>query len=538
MKAEFRFKDLLKALPGARWDSSRKAWTYPASPYAATMVLETLKDIAGPVDEEVEALALVQAKIEEIKNQTNLSPIPHTKITPWLHQVRGYHLVCHLPACCLAMEMGVGKSKVVVDYICNYLPEHTLIICPKSVIPVWGKEFAKHGWQAEQLKIVPLLENDLKHRARYAALQLECTTHGRQSIIFIANYEAIWQNDLGRWADRVEWDLVVCDEAHRIKSPSGKASRFIGHLKSQKRIGLTGTPMPHSPLDVYAQYRFLDPSIFGTSFVTFRTKYCRMGGYQNHVVIGFQNMEELNKKFYSIALRVTKDEVLDLPDVIDEERQVTLEPATMKAYKELENDFITQVKEGVIVASNALSKLVRLQQLTSGHCRTEDDVVVHLSDEKADELADLLDDLPAAEPVVVFARFKHDLAAIQRVAAENKRACFELSGRINQLADWQGNHAGSVLAVQIQAGGVGIDLTRARYCIYFSLSWSLGEFLQSQARLHRPGQNHKVTFIYLLAAGTVDMKIFKALEKREEVITAVLEMFHPADKPELATQAT
>jgi SNF2 family DNA or RNA helicase len=122
----------------------------------------------------------------------------------------------------------------------------------------------------------------------------------------------------------------------------------------------------------------------------------------------------------------------------------------------------------------------------------------------------------------VFCRFVQDLATVRSVARVQKRTSFELSGRYKELEQWKNDTTGSVFAVQIQSGGLGIDLTRAHYCVYYSVGFSLGEYEQSQARVHRPGQKETVTYIKLIVRNTVDEKVYKALVEKKNVVEAVL----------------
>jgi len=124
--------------------------------------------------------------------------------------------------------------------------------------------------------------------------------------------------------------------------------------------------------------------------------------------------------------------------------------------------------------------------------------------------------------VVVFCRFHRDLDAVNRIADEAGRRSLELSGRMDELKRWQAGEV-PVLAVQIDSGGLGIDLTRARYAIYYSLGFSLGSYEQSLARVHRPGQTRPVEYIHLLAEGTVDEKVMAALSNRADVVNSVLQ---------------
>ena len=222
---------------------------------------------------------------------------------------------------------------------------------------------------------------------------------------------------------------------------------------------------------------------------------------------------------------------MDLPDAIHERRIVELSTKGRKIYEELDRDFCAQVVEGEIVASNALVKLLRLAQITSGLVSVDTDPpeMVRVDSEKQKAVADLLEDLPADEPVVIFGRFRSDLDAGHAAAKSLKRDSLELSGRRKELEDWQAGKA-PILCVQIQAGGVGVDLTRAAYNFYLSVGYSLGDYEQSLARSHRPGQERTVFYYHILAKDTVDERVYKALKERKNVVESVLADIHKEGK--------
>ena len=437
--------------------------------------------------------------------------------TSWQHQREALAFVKDKPGSMLAMEMGTGKSKVAIDLMDAQDYRRVLIICPLSVVSgVWPGEFAKHS--PTRWDVVPLNHSssvkDKQAQAKAALLRSE-------RVAVVINYESVWREPFGSWAKKQPWDLVVFDESHRLKTPGGVISRYCSRLSDRvpQRLALTGTPMPHSPLDIYAQYRALDKDIYGTSFFRFKSRYAVMGGWSNTQVVGYQNQQELQEKLYSIAYRVEAADVLDLPPLLTVTRMCELGPKARKLYRALERDFIANLEEGRITAVNALSQLLRLQQVTSGYARTEDGRTVEVDTTKAELLADLLEDM-GEEPVVVFARFKHDLEVVHRVAHRLGRPSYEISGARKELSLW--NENGGVLAVQIQSGGLGIDLTKARYAIYYSLGFSLGDYLQSRARLHRQGQERPVEIIHLIAAQTVDEKVMAALAAREQVVESIM----------------
>ena len=308
----------------------------------------------------------------------------------------------------------------------------------------------------------------------------------------------------------------------------GITSKWVSKLAPlcKKRLALTGTPMPHSPLDIFAQARSLDPTIFGRSYFRFRLYYAKMGGFGGKQVVGFQNMDHLRERLSEITFQADRS-VLDLPDAIHERRIVELSPSARKVYEDLDRDFCAQVLEGAIECSNALVKLLRLAQVTSGLVPVDSDPpeLVQVDTEKQKAVADLLEDLPADEPVVIFGRFRSDLDAGHAAAKSLKRDSLELSGRRKELEDWQAGKA-PILCVQIQAGGVGVDLTRAAYNFYLSVGFSLGDYEQSLARSHRPGQERTVFYYHILAKDTVDERVYKALQERKNVVESVLADIH------------
>jgi SNF2 family DNA or RNA helicase len=418
----------------------------------------------------------------------------------------------------LAYDMGTGKSKCIVDAVCNIEARYTLILCPCSVVSVWPREFDKHA--AVPVKVMPLV-GPIKNRVCWLST---VTSQRVERLVVVLNYEALQHDDMERALRNVPWALMVADESHRIKKPGGIQSRMLARIgqAAKRRVCLTGTPMPHSPLDIYGQYRFLDKSIFGHNFTAFKAQYAVMGGYQNRCAVAFKNQDDLRAKFYSIAHRVEKRDVLDLPKFTHERLDVELSDSARRVYRQLETEFCAQLDKGEVTAANALAKLLRLQQVTSGHVPADGGPIEEVDHGKRDALLSLIDGLADTEPVVVFCRFRHDLDAVAQVCKKLGRTLYELSGRVNELEAWQSGTLGDVLAVQIQSGGVGVDLTRAAYVVYYSLGFSLGDYEQSLARVDRPGQTRPVTYYHLIATKTVDEKVYTALRERKQVVEHIL----------------
>ena len=450
---------------------------------------------------------------------------------------------------------------------------HILVCCPQAVAPAWGKVVAgvRDGlftaW-AHQLQFVewfrdrfagllaadmgtgktfatllaldaakyPLVHVDLSRGTsaqRAERLQNALATASGKCLVVTVNYEAVWRSQLAPTIESVRWSSIVLDESHRIKAPGGKASRYLARLAAKqthaRRLCLTGTPMPHSPLDLYGQFRFLEPNVFGQSYTRMRARYAECDPRFPSKVRKWRNQDELAAKLDAHSWRVTADEVLDLPEAIHETIPVELSPKVLRFYRTFEKEMTAEIDAGTVTAANALTKLLRMAQATGGYARIDGAAGVTAIDgipSKRLALQDRLEDLSATEPVVVFCRFRSDLDDVAAAARELGREYAEVSGDRKDLERWQAGDA-AILGVQMQSGGVGIDCSRAAYAFYYSLGYSLGDYEQSLARLRRPGQTRCVRYYHLVCQGTVDEQVYAALRERRNVVDAVLQKLSP-----------
>jgi SNF2 family DNA or RNA helicase len=428
-----------------------------------------------------------------------------------------------------AHGMGSGKTRTTLEFLARQIKargmKRVLVCCPKAVIPAWAKQVSL--W-IEGVRVVLLQKGGSKDKAKAVEAALADTS----PVIIVCNYDSAWRI---KPIEKVKWDAVVHDEIHRLKSPSGSTSRWAGKLCKANpdciKVGLSGTLIPHSILDVWAIYRALESpecQTWGDTFTLHRARYAVMRPGQNWVV-GYKNLEQAHEKIAATSHQVKSADVLDLPPITFEDVACLLDPAEGRLYREIEEDFCAVVEAGVVTAANALVKLLRLQQICGGYVRYDDTEIARKIAEtpsKASVLADMLEDLPHDEPVVIFCRFCSDIAACIAVCERLGRTFSELSGNANGLADFQQGKT-STLITQIQSGGIGVDMSMAAYGFFYSLGFSLAEYEQAVARLHRPGQT-KHTFIYHLVAHlngrtTVDGRVYEALRDRKEVVDAILD---------------
>lgn len=503
----------LRRLPDSRWSARLNSWTCLATPYTAASLVSR-NDCA--VDPAVADLATRIGRDDQARRGPK-----REVLTSFSHQVDAFSHALNRASWYGAIVMGGGKSKVTVDLANEREHKRILVLCPKNVVYVWNREFDVHGLAGAAVEI---LKGTVQRKAEQAAEALRRCPPSRPLVI-VVNYESAWRDPLASLLLEHHWDLITCDEAHRIKSPSGAAARYVGKLgrESDYRICLSGTPMPHDPLDIFSQYRFLDPGIYGTSYYQFKNHYTKPGYFPGQIA-GWINQEEFHDKLATCMFRVG-EEVLNLPPMTMQTIPVEMQPEEKRVYRQLQDEFVAELNSGeVITTPNALTRLMRLQQITCGWIgNSETDTVTELGDSKMQALEELVGDLPKREPVVVFCWYRHDLLKVEQLAQRLGKRYGELSGRGRDLTDRACMPDDvDLMGVQMQSGGVGVDLTRAAYVFYYSLGYSWGDYEQSLARAHRTGQDRPVRVYHLTSRHTVNEEVYESLRNKKDCVEPVL----------------
>lgn len=447
---------------------------------------------------------------------------------PWKHQLAALRFVHTRRGSLLWLPMGAGKSRVVVDYIQNTEKGPTLILCPLKVVKVWPAEFEKYAVDAPP--VTALDRGSVKERAEIVK---SCKGFGYG--VIVVNYDAAKMEPLAKELLKVPWARVVMDECHRIKSAGGATSRFVAKLckPCRKIIGLSGTPLTTGLkgkggkkiggwLDIYGQARAIVPGLYGYTHAAFKSRYGIWMQQPFPKLLDDVNQEEFQAKLSSFCFHVGEDELaVQLPETTEQRIPVELPASVLQAYRTLEDEFIAAWDDDTVSASNALVKQLRLQQMAGGFFQPDtEEPPKPMHSEKFEAIAELLEDIPPEDKVVVFCRFRPEIAELTSVVEKAKRKPFYMIGGQDTSEQWKAS-SGGVILVQISAGAEGVDLTAARYCIYCSLCHSLKDYSQSRKRIHRPGQTRPVTYYHIVAEGTIDEEIYAALEAKEEVVESV-----------------
>ena len=440
------------------------------------------------------------------------------------------------------MEMGTGKSKVLIDNISMLYDKGkingALIIAPKGVYKNWyDSEIPTHLTNHVQKKVVlcQALINKKQEEKLSVLFKPDTDLH-----ILIMNVEAFSTKkglDFAAKFLSCHETLVAVDESTTIKNPGAKRTKNIlrlSRLSKYRRI-LTGSPVTKSPLDLYTQCHFLDPYLLEhQSYYSFRTRYALMktanfGGRSVNIVIGYRNLDELSEKLKPFSYRVLKDDCLDLPKKTFMKRIIQMTPEQNKVYQQMKKMALAELNGKVTTTMNVVTQLMRMQQITCGHFKADDGTTQEIKNNRITELVDVVDEIQGK--VVIWAHWRNDIETIVKHLKEeygdNSVVTYygdttteERQEAIKKMQD--PNSSVRFLVGTPQTGGYGITLTGASTMIYYSNGYDLEKRQQSEARIDRIGQKKPMTYIDIIAEGTVDEKIVTSLKKKVNIATKVM----------------
>jgi len=464
------------------------------------------------------------------------------KTEPYAHQLSALEKSWDKKVYAYFMEMGTGKSKVLVDNMAMLYDKGkingALIIAPKGVYRNWySQEIPNHLASHIDHKTVlwTALTSKTKDKEYQQLFKVDLDLH-----ILIMNVEAFSTKKGLEFATRFlncHNALVAVDESTTIKTPTAKRTKAIlalGKLAKYRRI-LTGSPVTKSPLDLYTQCGFLDEELLGFgSYYSFRNRYAVMrnanfGGRRVQLIAGYQRLDELAKILKPFSDRVLKEDCLDLPEKTYVEREVELTDEQLHTYSTMKAAALASLKGKRATAPHVLTQLMRLHQITCGHLKNDDETITELKSNRVSSLLDLLEEVEGK--VIIWANYvydiKHIVAAIAKKYGEDSivqyYGAIPSEMRQKYIETFQDPASKARFFVgNPQTGGYGITLTAANTVVYYSNGYDLEKRLQSEDRAHRIGQKKAVTYVDLITPKTVDEKIRKALRKKINIATEIM----------------
>ena len=465
------------------------------------------------------------------------------KTKPYAHQLTALEKSWDKTEYGYFMEMGTGKSKVLVDNMAMLYDKGringALIVAPKGVYNNWfTQEIPIHLASHIQPTMVLWTASTSKTKDKEYQSLFET---GHDLHILIMNVEALSTKKGLEFASKFMMchkTMLAVDESTTIKNPTAKRTKSILQLGKQadyRRI-LTGSPVTKSPLDLYTQCAFLDEFLLGfNSFYAFRNRYAHMieknfGGRRVQLISSYQRLDELSENIKGFSYRVLKEDCLDLPDKIYTRREVDLTDEQNKAYSTMKTAALALLKGKMATAPHVLTQMMRLHQITCGHLKNDDGTTTKIKNNRMKELLSLLEEVEGK--VIIWANYIYDIENLVETISEvyGNDSVVQYYGAVNTK-----DRAEAILKFQDpdskarffignpQTAGYGITLTAANNVIYYSNGYDLEKRLQSEDRAHRIGQTKSVTYIDLIAPKTVDEKIVKALRKKMDIANTIMD---------------
>ena len=430
------------------------------------------------------------------------------------------------PVAAVLLDMGLGKTSItltaMMDLLFDSFEAHrVLVIAPLRVArDTWPTEIEK--WQHLQLLTYSVVVGT--EAERKAALS-------RSADLYIINRENVqWLVEQSGF--RFDFDTVVIDELSSFKNHQSKRFKALMQVRPRiKRIvGLTGTPASNGLMDLWAEFKLLDMGKrLGRFIGVYRNTYFMPDKRNGQIIYSYRLLpgadEQIYKQISDITISMKAGDHLKMPELVTNNYTVELSDSERERYVELKQTLVLQLPETDVSVANAAALSGKLLQMANGAIYDEDKNQIHIHDRKLDALEDLIEGANG-KPVLVAYWFKHDLERIKQrfTVREIKTAA--------DIRDW---NAGKIPVAMIHpaSAGHGLNLQAGgSTLIWFGLTWSLELYQQTNARLWRQGQKDTVVIHHIIADGTIDNRVLKALQSKEKIQSGLID----AVKAELEVQ--
>lgn len=471
-------------------------------------------------------------------------------IKPWAHQLTAIERGKSMPHFGLFFEQGTGKTSTCINIIRYRMAKanrflKTLILCPPIVIDNWVREFQANS-KIPPERLIPLIGPQTQRLETF----LSAENHLLQEAIYITNYESLLMENLYKAFLASRLEVLVCDESQKLKNYKAQRTKkaYILSKTVPHKYILTGTPILNDPTDLFSQFKILDGgATFGYNFVSFREQFFwdKNAGMPAQKYFPDwrpkpQTFSLLNEMVAQKTMRVEKKDCLDLPPLVRQEIYIDLTKKQQRHYDEMKKEYVTYLKDKECVATLAITKALRLQQIASGFIPlkgeydevtgTDTEIESFADTPRMDALRELLEEIAPYHKVIVWGVFRQNFKDIAGACVDLGLKFCELHGgqsaaqNADAVRQFKTDAATRVIISNPSSGGVGVNLQEASYAIWYSRNFSLENDLQGEARNYRGGSemHEKVTRIDIVAKGTIDEIILQALRKKQNVADAIL----------------
>ena len=438
--------------------------------------------------------------------------------SPHNYQKEAEEFILTHPTAAVFLDLGLGKTVITLTAVEKLMRDSFEI---RRVLVIAPLRVARTTWPDEIEKWDHLKELSYSVAVGTEEERLEALKRG--SDITIINRENVeWLVERSGYA--FDFDMLVVDELSSFKNHQAK--RFKALLKVRpflKRVvGLTGTPSANGLMDLFAEFRLLDMGErLGRYITRYRLKYFEPDRRSRNVVFSYKPLPgaetEIEKAIGDITISMSALDYLDMPEKVNITDSVVLSPGEMKRYEDLKRDLYITLGDEELTASNAAVLSGKLSQMAGGAVYSDDGEVVEIHKRKLDALEDLIE-ANQGKPVLVVYWYRHDK---ERILGRWKEAR-ELK-TMADIADW--NRRQISIGLLNASSGHGLNLqSGGNTIVWFSLTWSLELYQQTNARLWRQGQTAGSVFIHhIVVKDTIDERILSVLERKMKVQDALLD---------------
>jgi len=548
-----RLTIIMQNAPAAQWNRYRRCWQMPPN----DITIKWTKDfeILWPgikVERSKKFIKFIETRESNVNAVINcrksisrpLASVDNAdyKLKPYPHQLEALRFLMRRIKigknfAALFYEMGLGKTKIVIDFMKLTNSKTALIVVPKTLSYSWRKEIEKN-LGTKKIAVLDATRGQTKSRAWKIAQMRENSALRNYKRIVLINYDALRNDSLLSTLLDYQWSIIALDESTYIKNIKAKRTKAAIKLgeKADFKILMTGTPITNSYVDLFAPLQFLSSEILGIpTFTAFKATYAVMGGFKAKQIVSWKNLDDLMSKVRLHSLIATLDECLDkLPKAMPPKiRTVSLEDHSdiRDAYNSMRKELIHIFTDGTeVTAPNVLTRCLRLQQITSGFLTDESKKIIPIAPPpKIEPLIETISELGDQEKVIIGARFHYDIEQIKKALAPFGKIEI-ITGKITgkkrdkAVESFEQDPEARFLVGTPKTFGYGLTFIKTRYIVWYSPNFSLEERKQTNARIRRPGQKRRAVYIDLACENTIDELIITALMKKGDLLDYVMDI--------------
>lgn len=475
-------------------------------------------DNATPFDKPIDAPRIREALRAEDKDLFHFQEID----LGYIHEIlESYH------AGYVGWERGLGKTIGTLALIDELEVQKVLIVCPNTAKDsVWLPEVQHYlGDYFDHIEVLPNVKN---RRERVLSWVQEWDKRG-ESHLLIANYEQlrILGTTSAAWRKYGQWDLVVADEAHRIKNPQAKMSRAIKKVPTKYKLLLSGSIISNHAEELFSPLQFMFPDHYKSKWRDWNDRFIDYveGGFSKIAVgVKLEMLDELRRELGVFMVYRRKEDELDLPDRTEEWLPVELSPSQRKVYDELAATCVAKLESGeTVAAADGLVMLTKLRQVATGLELIDDSISDSTKLDLASEI--ILDNEDEAFVVFSWYRAAADAMAARLEASDIETFLVTGATPKDDRAEFiKAFQAGErrVFVGTISTMGESVNLFRANNAIFLDRSWNPSDNLQAADRIYRIGQSLPVTITHIFAKETVDETNVTPSLRNKEALRALI----------------